>query len=69
MTVFLESFNHTQVFARYGLFKVDGPESYYKLTLGDYSGTAGKVNQIKDYINKLKTFYNLEGTTTLRLNV
>ena len=41
MTVLLESFNHTQVFARYGTFEVDGPESNFKLTVGVYSGTAG----------------------------
>ena len=41
MTVFLQSFNNVQVYARYGTFEVYGSDTYFKLKVGDYSGTAG----------------------------
>lgn len=41
MTVILRDFNETQVFASYGMFQVRGPETFYRLQVGDYTGTAG----------------------------
>lgn len=41
MSVLVRDFNDTQVFSRYGIFEVGGPETFYKLKVGQYSGIAG----------------------------
>lgn len=59
LLILLEDEENNKAFARYDLFKIDNAISNYKLSIGEYSGTAGKINIYIEIENIVLLVFNV----------
>lgn len=59
MVILKEDFYNNKTFSRYDFFKIGDRTSKYKLSIGEYSGTAGKITLFLDSKNKFICEYRI----------